>query len=59
MYQTQMNEDYITRNLIDVDKRRTFELSDHNIYQQLSLFDDGYNILPDHQEQSSVLTGQI
>ena len=59
MYQTQMNEDYITRNLIDVDKRRTFELSDHNIYQQLSLFDDGYDILPDHQEQSSVLTGQI
>lgn len=35
------NEDFITSQLVDVDKRKVYELTDHNLYRQLSLFDVG------------------
>lgn len=37
------NEDFITSQLVDADKRKVYELSDTNIYRQLSLFDFGLN----------------
>lgn len=59
LYNTKIEEDYITNNLIDCEKRNIFEITDHNSYRQLSLFDDGMNILPDKSEQISVITGQM
>lgn len=60
MYATKMEENYITSNLISVDKRKTFEIENHNSYRQISLFDDvGYTINPDSTEGMKALVGQL
>ncbi len=60
MYATKMEENYITSNLISVDKRKTFEIENHNSYRQMSLFDDvGYTINPDSTEGMKALVGQL
>lgn len=60
MYDTKIEEDYITSNLISIDKRRTFEIGHSNSYKQLSLFDDvRYNIFPDANEGLKALAGQM
>lgn len=40
MYPTKIDEDYITRNLIDLDKKKNWEIAYDMTYRQLSLFDD-------------------
>ena len=40
MYNTPIDQDYITNGLIGIDKRKLFDIEHHNTYQQLSLFDD-------------------
>lgn len=42
MYNTRMDENFITSQLISTDQKKVYEISDHNSYRQLSLFDD-YN----------------
>ncbi len=42
MYPTKVEQDYITNALIGDDRRKIFEIEQHNSYKQLSLFDD-YN----------------
>lgn len=43
MYNTPIEQDYITNSLIGIDQRKLFDIEHHNSYKQLSLFDD-YNI---------------
>lgn len=38
-----INEDFITNQLVSTERRSVFDISDHNSYRQLSLFDD-YNL---------------
>lgn len=60
MYDTRIEEDFITNNLISVDKRKTFEIENHNSYRQLSLFDDvSFNMLPQPMEGIMAMGGQI
>lgn len=40
MYNTPINENYITNQLVGVEHKKTFQLEQHNSYKQLSLFDD-------------------
>lgn len=40
MYPVKLDEDYITRNLLDVKERMPFDLEQKVTYRQLSLFDD-------------------
>lgn len=40
MYPTKIDEDYITRNLIDLDRKKNWEIAYGMTYRQLSLFDD-------------------
>lgn len=40
MYPTRMDEDYIARQLLDLDRRKNWELEYHTTFRQLSLFDD-------------------
>ena len=40
MYPIKIEEDYITRNLLDVKERLPFDLGMDVTYRQLSLFDD-------------------
>lgn len=40
MYPIKLEEDYITRHLLDEQERRNLELGEHVTYRQLSLFDD-------------------
>ncbi len=48
MYPTKIDEDYITRNLIDLDHKKNWEIAYGMSYRQLSLFDDkdGISLLP-------------
>lgn len=60
MYDTKIEENYITNNLISIDKKKTFEIENNNSYKQLSLFDDvGYNISADANEGIKALAGQM
>ncbi|MCM1178830.1 MAG: putative DNA modification/repair radical SAM protein [Clostridium sp.] len=40
MYQTKIEEDYITRRILELDRRRNWELDYDVTFKQLSLFDD-------------------
>ncbi len=40
MYPTKIDEDYITRNLIELDRKKNWEIAYDMTYRQLSLFDD-------------------
>lgn len=48
MYPTKIDEDYITRNMIDLDRKKNWEIAYGMNYRQLSLFDDkdGISLLP-------------
>lgn len=60
MYNTRIEEDYITNNLVGLDKKDIFQIENQNSYRQLSLFDDvSYNILPDYRDGMKALSGQM
>ena len=40
MYNTRIDEDYITNGLIGVEKLNNYQIEHHHSYRQLSLFDD-------------------
>lgn len=40
MYPTRIDEDYITRQILDLDRKKNWELEYHTTFRQLSLFDD-------------------
>lgn len=40
MYQTKIDEDYITRRILELDRRKNWELEYNVTFRQLSLFDD-------------------
>ena len=40
MYQTKIDEDYITRRILELDRRKNWELDYNVTFRQLSLFDD-------------------
>ncbi len=40
LYNTRIDENYITNGLIGVDRRKVFDIENHESYKQLSLFDD-------------------
>jgi putative DNA modification/repair radical SAM protein len=59
MYQTRIEEDYITRNLLNV-KERLPEGIQGNTYKQISFFDDvTFHKQPTSVDQWNIMTGQI
>lgn len=40
MYQTKIDEDYITRRILELDRKKNWELEYNTTFKQLSLFDD-------------------
>jgi len=40
MYRTQIDEDYITRRILELDRKKNWELDYNMTFKQLSLFDD-------------------
>ena len=59
MYNTKVEEDYITRNLLNVEEKLPFD-KDGMTYRQLSLFDDMKVTMPPRQEDlPKTVLGQI
>ena len=59
MYNTKVEEDYITRNLLNVEEKLPFD-KDGMTYRQLSLFDDMKVTMPPRQEDlAKTVLGQI
>ena len=48
MYQTKIDEDYITRRILDLDRQKNWELDYNVTFRQLSLFDDQSFPLENH-----------
>lgn len=48
MYQTKIDEDYITRHILDLDRQKNWELDYNVTFRQLSLFDDKSFQLENH-----------
>lgn len=59
MYHTKIEENYITRNLLNVKERLPFD-KDGVTYRQLSLFDDmGFSMAPTRADVSKTVLGQL
>ena len=59
MYRTKMEEDYITRNLLNVKEKLPFD-KDGVTYKQLSLFDDmGFPLPPGQEDVKKAVWGQM
>lgn len=59
MYRTKIEENYITRNLLNVKERLPFDVNETS-YRQLSLFDDmSYTAPPTVADAGMALTGQL
>lgn len=59
MYPTKMDENYITRKLLNVKERLPFDV-EAGSYQQLSLFDDvNFQTMPTVMDATTALTGQL
>lgn len=59
MYNTKVEEDYITRNLLSVKERLPFD-KDGVTYKQLTLFDDvGFHAQPDASDVHKAVLGQL
>ncbi len=60
MYAIPMNENYITNQLVGVEHRNAWDISNHDSYRQLSLFDDYQVTAPvAAEDQYSALTGNL
>lgn len=60
MYRININEDFITRQLIHGERAQNMKIENDITYRQLSLFDDaGVNAEPDKDDCAGVLSGQI
>ncbi|MCI8515233.1 MAG: putative DNA modification/repair radical SAM protein [Lachnospiraceae bacterium] len=62
MYPTKIEEDYITRRMLECDRKKNWQIEHPETYRQLSLFDDR-NFAgadpPGSEEQAAVLSGQF
>lgn len=60
MYPIPIEENFITRQLVSTERRKTWDIENHNSYRQLSLFDDYQVAAPVEQEdQLSAMTGVL
>lgn len=58
MYPFRMNEDFITSQLIGVERKNTWDIENHDSYRQMSLFDDYQISAPvSGEDRESVVTG--
>ena len=58
MYPFRMNEDFITSQLIGVERKNTWDIENHDSYRQMSLFDDYQISAPvSGEDKESVVTG--
>lgn len=48
MYRTKIDEDYITRRILDLDRQKNWELDYNVTFRQLSLFDDQNFLIENH-----------
>ncbi len=60
MYPLRMNEDFIASQLLGEERRRTWDIQEHNAYRQMSLFDD-FQVTSGISEEDrvSVITGTL
>lgn len=60
MIPIKMTEDSITSHIIGEERRRVWDLENHNMFRQLSMFDDMHlEAKPPAEEAASVLTGEM
>jgi len=63
MYPIKVEQDFITSQLLGVEKRKAWDISQKDAYRQMSLFDDGFldvsSIKPDAQEVYGTAVGQL
>lgn len=60
MYPIKMTEDSITSHIIGEERRKVWDLENHNMFRQLSMFDDLHlSAEPPAEEAAGVLTGEM
>lgn len=60
MYPVKMDQDVITAHLIGDERKNLWEMEDHNIYRQMSLFDDYHlNPVPDSSDIFMTVSGDM
>lgn len=63
MYPIKVEQDFITSQLLGVEKRKAWDISQKDAYRQISMFDDGLlavsSVKPDVQEIYSTAVGQL
>lgn len=60
MYPVKMDQDVITRMIIGEEKRQVWDIEHHNIYRQMSLFDDYHMTVPPAMEDLAMtVSGSI
>lgn len=60
MFSTKLEEDYISSQLIGMDRKAVWQIEHNDSYKQLSLFEDmGLSVPPTSQDQYTALTGDL
>ena len=60
MYPIRLEEDYITNQIAGTDRKKTWEIANHNSYKQLSLFDDWHpGAVPTGEDRLMMASGQL
>lgn len=63
MYSMNVDQDFITSQLLGVERRKTWDVSQKDAYRQISMFDDGFlaagPVKPDAEEVYSAAVGQL
>lgn len=60
MYPIRLDEDYITSQIAGVDRKKAWEIENHNSYKQISLFDDWHvQARPTGEDQLMIASGQL
>lgn len=54
MYQTKIDEDYITRRILELDRKKNWELDYNVTFHQLSLFDDNQSFMDGYKERGGI-----
>ena len=60
MFPIRIDENFITGQLIDSDRKKVYEIESHDTYRQMSLFDDmNLTVVPTAEDSMKSLSGQI
>ncbi|MCI9361532.1 MAG: putative DNA modification/repair radical SAM protein [Hungatella sp.] len=60
MYPLKVDQDFITSQLLGDERRKTWDISHRDTYQQMSMFDDGFmSVKPDAEERTAAVMGQL